>query len=90
MKKITQPPLPPQPMSYNEKKILGESIRKLSTEHLRGVWEIVQEGMNVEPENGEELEFDIDKLPFEICRKLEVYVFNKLKRKESRKKQKTN
>lgn len=50
-------------MSYNEKRNLGENIRKMPPKHLRGVWEIVQDGMNMDVEDGEELEFDIDKLP---------------------------
>jgi hypothetical protein len=67
---------------------LGESIRKLPTEDLRGVWEIVQEGLNVQAEDGEELEFDLDKLPPEICRRLERYVTARVKRQDQPKKNK--
>jgi len=33
-------------MSSKEKRILGQNIRDLSPEHLRGVWEIVSEAIN--------------------------------------------
>lgn len=32
-------------ISYKDKKILGENIRKLPAEYLKGVWEIVSKGM---------------------------------------------
>lgn len=72
-------------MTAKEKRILGQNIRDLSPEHLRGVWEIVSEGTGKlfvreggTLASGEELEFDIDTLPPRIARKLERYVTQKL------------
>ena len=64
-------------MSFAEKKALGENIRVLPPEYLRGVWEIVSQSL---PANQvkEELEFDIDSLPTKTCRTLERYVNQKL------------
>jgi hypothetical protein len=53
------------------------NIRTLPAEYLKGVWEIVSEGLNVMPSN-EELEFDIDTLPIRKTRLLERYVNSKL------------
>jgi len=66
-----------KPMTMAEKRALGQSIRNLPPEHLRGVWEIVSEGMQ-HNNNREELEFDIDTLPVKITRELEKYVKIKL------------
>ena len=67
-----------KPMTLNEKKNLGQNIRKLPPEFLRGVWEIVCEGTNL-AQDKEELEFDIETLPVRKVRELERYVKNKLK-----------
>jgi hypothetical protein len=64
-------------MTMNEKRQLGQSIRSLPPEHLRGVWEIVSDG-NTGQHTQEELEFDIDTLPVRKTRQLETYVKNKL------------
>ena len=67
-----------KPMTLNEKKNLGQNIRKLPPEYLRGVWEIVCEGTNL-AQDKEELEFDIETLPIRKVRELERYVKSKLK-----------
>lgn len=67
-----------KPMTLNEKKALGQNIRKLPPEYLRGVWEIVCDGTELAQEK-DELEFDIETLPVRKVRELERYVKNKLK-----------
>lgn len=67
-----------KPMSLNEKKNLGQNIRKLPPEYLRGVWEIVCDGTNL-AQDKEELEFDIETLNVRKVRELERYVKSKLK-----------
>lgn len=65
-----------KPMSLQEKRNLGQNIRNLPTQYLRGVWEIVNDGtLN---QHKEELEFDIDTLPPRKCRELERYVNSKI------------
>jgi len=75
--KSTASNLNDKPMTLQEKKILGQNIRSLPAEYLRGVWEIVAEGMPVS-NSREELEFDIDALPPRTCRELEKYVKGKI------------
>lgn len=65
-------------MTLNEKKNLGQNIRKLPPEYLRGIWEIVCDGTNL-AQDKEELEFDIETLPVRKVRELERYVKSKLK-----------
>jgi hypothetical protein len=60
-------------MSLQEKRQLGQSIRQLPPECLRGDWEIVSEGMPLNQQK-EELTFDIDKLQNRKARELERYV----------------
>ncbi|CAD8197048.1 unnamed protein product [Paramecium octaurelia] len=67
-------------ITFEVKKQLGQQIRDLPSEDLKGVWEIVQQ--NVQTREDEELEFDIDVLPLKIIRKLQEYVKNKLKTKK--------
>mmetsp|Transcript_368 Transcript_368/g.396 ORF Transcript_368/g.396 Transcript_368/m.396 type:complete len:418 (-) Transcript_368:34-1287(-) len=87
---VKQQPPPPQPdkiMTLQEKKLLCQNIKRLDPKFLRGVLDIVQECMDVQ---GEELEFDIDKLPSKVCRELEKYVRGCLQnptKPQSRKKQ---
>jgi hypothetical protein len=64
-------PQPEKTMTLQEKKSLCQNIKKLDPKFLRGVLDIVQECMDFQ---GEELEFDIDKLPSKVCRELEKYV----------------
>ena len=65
-----------KPMTLQEKRNLGQNIRNLPAQYLRGVWEIVNDG--VLNQHKEELEFDIDTLPAKKCRDLERYVNAKL------------
>ncbi len=57
-------------MTMQEKRILGQNIRNLNPDYLRGIWEIVSEG-NDGSSNKEELEFDIDSLSVRKTRELE-------------------
>lgn len=70
---IKPQPKPDKPMSFLEKKSLCQSIKNLDPKYLKGVLDIVKECMDIQ---GEELEFDIDKLPPKVCRELDVYVKN--------------
>lgn len=65
-----------KPMTLQEKRTLGQNIRNLPPQYLRGVWEIVNDG--ILNQHKEELEFDIDTLPVKKCRELERYVNAKL------------
>jgi Bromodomain extra-terminal - transcription regulation len=67
---------PDKPMTLQEKRNLGQNIRNLPTQYLRGVWEIVNDGTF--NQHKEELEFDIDTLPPKKCRELERYVNSKM------------
>ncbi len=58
-------------MSLQEKRKLGQDIRSLPPDYLRGVWEIVSDGNGSQKE---ELQFDIDLLSVRKCRELEQYV----------------
>ena len=78
-----------KPLSQQEKKTLGQNIRKLPPHHLRGVWEIVNNGLDT-IDNNEELEFDIDTLSYRKARELERFVRNKLALIGKKKKAKTN
>ncbi|CAD8115020.1 unnamed protein product [Paramecium sonneborni] len=69
-----------QIITFEEKRQLGQKIRELPSEFLKGVWEIVQQ--TVQNKEDEELEFDIDLLPPKIIRKLQDYVKNTLKTKK--------
>lgn len=58
------------PLSKEEKKILGNNIRKLSQKYLRGIIKIVSS----EKVEGNTLEFDINKLSNKTNRELQKYV----------------
>ncbi|CAD8098472.1 unnamed protein product [Paramecium primaurelia] len=86
-KPIKQPSLMEQPMNMQEKRALVSNINSLPPEHLRGVWEIVSDGLKIQEQN-DELEFDIDTLPVKKTRQLEKYVNTKLeylKKQQSKK-----
>ena len=70
-------------MTFLEKKALCQSIKNLDPKYLKGVLDIVKECMDIQ---GEELEFDIDKLPLKVCRELDVYVKHSLQAVPSKKK----
>jgi len=61
-------------LTRDEKKILCQNIKRLPAEHLRGVWEIVSEGLNQKSNTKEVLEFDIESLPVKVTRELDKYV----------------
>ncbi|CAD8090570.1 unnamed protein product [Paramecium primaurelia] len=86
-KPVKQPSLMEQPMNMQEKRALVSNINSLPPEHLRGVWEIVSDGLKIQ-EQSDELEFDIDTLPVKKTRQLEKYVNTKLeylKKQQSKK-----
>lgn len=58
-------------MSMQEKRVLVHNIRNLPREHLRGVWEIVSEGVPPNQQQKDEIEFDIDTLSVRKTRELE-------------------
>lgn len=62
-----------RPMTLQEKKLLGQNIRALQPQYLRGLLTIIKDSL---PANiqGTELEFDIDTLSPKVCRDLEKYV----------------
>lgn len=60
-----------KPLGLMEKQQLCANIKKLDPKYLKGVLDIVKECMDIK---GDELEFDIDKLPGKVCRELEKYV----------------
>ena len=62
-----------KPLGFMEKKQLCQNIKKLEPKYLKGVLDIVKECMDIK---GEELEFDIEKLPPKVCRELDKYVKN--------------
>jgi hypothetical protein len=69
---------PLRDMSAQEKKILGQNIRSLPPEYLKGVWEIVSSGLPAGLQNKEEIEFDIDTLAPGKLRELDRYVKTKM------------
>jgi hypothetical protein len=64
-----------KPMTLQEKKALGQSIRKLDPRLLRGVLSIVRSSMSLDTDC-EELVIDLDTLPPKVCRELEHYIDN--------------
>ena len=60
-------------MTLNEKLNLGENIKKLGNNQLKGIIRIIQN--NISRDKKEKyFEFDIDKLSPQKCRELENYV----------------
>ena len=68
-------------ISLQEKRRLGQMIQSLPTQYLRGVCQIVTDGLPNLNDNSEVLEFDIDTLPPVKIRELQKYVAAKLKLK---------
>ena len=61
-------------MTHEEKNALGNAIRNLNKDQLKGIIRILNEKM-IENKNGNQyFEFDIDKLPTKKLRELEKYV----------------
>ncbi|KRX04258.1 Bromodomain [Pseudocohnilembus persalinus] len=86
-KKSTQAKLD-TPMNMKEKRELGQQIRNLPPENLKGVWEIVSKE-NMMQTNKKVLEFDIDNLSVRVTRELEIYVkkiLNQMSKKTQKKK----
>jgi len=78
-------------LTKEEKKILCQNIKKLPPEHLKGVWEIVSEGLNQQSNTKEVLEFDINSLPVRVTKELDKYVKHKMSTaNKSKNKSKTN
>ena len=73
-------------MTSLEKKQLCQSLKKLDPKYLNGVLKIVKGSMNIQ---GDELEFDVDKLPHKVCRELERYIKQCLQIKPAKKKTST-
>ena len=70
-------------MTTIEKKQLCQSLKKLEPKYLNGVLKIVKGCMDIQ---GDELEFDVEKLPQKVCRELERYIKQCLQIKPQRKK----
>lgn len=61
------------PMTIQEKGLLRSNIMKLDPSKMQGLIDIIQTVVNTK-KSQESLEFDLEKLPLEVCRKLETYV----------------
>jgi hypothetical protein len=75
-------PLKDKKMTSIEKKQLVQSLKKLDPKYLSGVLKIVKGCMNIQ---GDELEFDLEKLPNKVCRDLEKYIKQCLQIKQTNK-----
>ena len=62
-----------RPMTLQEKKVLGQNIRRLQPQHLRGLIALVKDSLQKDT-HGQEVELDIDVLSPKACRDLEHYV----------------
>ena len=60
-----------RPMTIQEKRTLCSSIQALESKHLSGLLDIVRGNTNMQ---GQQLEFDIEKLPPQTCWELDAYV----------------
>jgi len=61
------------PMNIQEKSMLRQNIMKLDGSKMEGLVKIIKGVVDTE-KSQESLEFDLDKLPPEVCRELEAYV----------------
>ena len=61
-------------MTLEEKNQLGNQIRTLNKEQLRGIIKILSDPVNDGQQKSKYFEFDIDKLPPKKLRELERYV----------------
>jgi len=90
-KQGSQPALKETPISPQEKKALIQNIKHLKPEQLKGVWEIVSQGVTSAKDNS--LEIDIDCLPIRVAHQLESYVkeiISKMRRQRSSQNRKRN
>ena len=69
-------------MTAIEKKQLCQSLKKLDPKHFHGVLKIVKKSLNTQ---GDEIEFDVEKLPNKVCRELERYIKQYLQIKTKKK-----
>lgn len=67
-----------KPMSIAEKNALGNSIRELTPEQLKGIVTLLSDSMTID-QKSKYFEFDIDTLPTRKLRELERYVKNCLR-----------
>lgn len=67
-----------KPMTTEEKKDLGDNIKKLDKIQLKGIVELLKESINHD-NNSKYFMFDIEQLPVRKCRELEMYVRGCLK-----------
>lgn len=72
-----------KPMTITEKNVLGNNIRLLSNDQLRGIIQILSDQYSA-GKNGKYFEFDIESLPNKKLRDLDKYVRGCLKNKSSR------
>ena len=65
-----------KPMSISEKNALGNAIRNLNKEQLKGIIKLLSDSKINQAQSGQSkyFEFDIDKLPIKKLRELEKYV----------------
>ena len=65
-----------KPMSISEKNALGNAIRNLNREQLKGIIKLLSDSKINQAQSGQSkyFEFDIDKLPIKKLRELEKYV----------------
>jgi hypothetical protein len=73
--KVVTKSLNDKPMTLQEKRVLGQNIRKLEPKDLRGVLDIVRDCMSIDAD-GEALVIDLGTLPPKLCRELEQYLKN--------------
>lgn len=73
-----------QPMTYEEKKKLGEQINQLDSEQLQRVVEIISKTFGPS-ENEQDLEVDMNDLGDETLRELEAYVQSCIRHEENQK-----
>jgi hypothetical protein len=69
-----------KPMSINEKNLLGNSIRSLTPDQLKGIVNILSDSLVIDPQS-KYFEFDIETLSTRKLRELELYVRKCLKSK---------
>merc|ERR1712176_320072 len=62
------------PLSYQEKRALGQDIHKLPGDKIQGVISIIEESGAPMGQEGDEVELDIEALDTPALRRLQVYV----------------
>ena len=79
---VTPKSIKDKKMTAIEKKQLCSSLKKLDPKYLSGVLKIVKGSIT---NTGEELEFDLEKLPNKVCRELDRYIKQCLQFKQTKK-----